>query len=93
MRFEQFSPLCETTTESFRPLTAADRQQIQAQVLRIATVRAGETLAAAGARMGNVWNPERTAVANGMATAATIPADRLLKIAVAVPYRSNARER
>jgi len=92
-RFARFAPLCESTTRSFRPLDDADRRQIQAHVLRIATVRAGETLAALGARTGNVWSPERTAVANSMATPSALPADRLLKIAVAVPYRSKARER
>ena len=62
-------------------------------MLRIATARSGEGLSALGARTGNVWSPERTAVVNAMANPSALPADRLLKIAVAVPYRPPARER
>ncbi len=89
-RFARFSPLCTSTTRSFRPLDADDRRMIQAHVLRIATVRSGETLAAVSARTGNVWSEERTAVVNAMATLTALPADRRLKIAVAVPYRAGA---
>jgi len=92
-RFARFTPLCASTTRSFRPLDAADRELIQAHVLRIATARAGETLAAFGARTGNVWSPEQTAVANAMASPAAFPPDRRLKIAVAVPYKPSAKER
>jgi predicted Zn-dependent protease len=92
-RFARFAPVCASTTRSFRPLDAADRRLIRAHVLRTATARAGETLAALGVRTGNVWSPERTAVVNGMASASALPADRLLKIAVGIPYPSGARER
>ncbi len=89
-RFDRFAPLCAGTTKSFRPLDAADRNEISAHVLRIATVRSGETLSALGARMGNVWSPEQTAVANAMASPSEFPPDRKLKIAVAVPFRAGA---
>jgi len=93
IRWVRLAPLCAGTTQSFRPLDASDRQKIRAHVLRIATARSGETLVTLGARTDNVWSPERTAVANGMATWSALPADRLLKIAVAVPYRAGADER
>ena len=92
-RFARFAPLCASTTESFRPLDAADRREIQAHVLRIATARPGETLVALGARTGNVWSPSLTAVANGMATPSALPADGHLKIAVAVPFHAGAVDR
>jgi predicted Zn-dependent protease len=92
-RFARFAPLCASTTKSFRPLDASDRDKIQAHVLRIATARSGETLASLGARTGNVWSPEQTAVANAMADPSAIPPDRRLKIAVAVPYRPGAASR
>lgn len=92
-RFARFAPLCENTTKSFRPLDAADRQKIQAHVLRVATLRSGETLAALGARTGNVWTPEQTAVANAMASLSAFPPDRRVKIAVAVPFRAGATAR
>jgi predicted Zn-dependent protease len=93
VRFAAFAPLCARTTESFRPLDAADRDAIRAHVLRIATARSGESLAAVGARTGNVWSPEQTAVANGIEAGGALPADRLLKIAVGVPFRSGAANR
>lgn len=92
-RFARFTPLCERTTRSFQPLDEADRRKIRAHVLRIETARPGESLARLGERTGNVWSPERTAVANGMGTAFALPSDRLLKIAVAIPYRAGGRER
>lgn len=92
-RFARFAPTCESTTGSFRPLEADERRRIQAHVLRIATARSGEGLSAVAERTGNVWSPERTAVVNGMAgVSAPLPGGRL-KIAVAVPYTSVARER
>ncbi len=92
-RFARFTPLCERTTRSFRPLDGADRGKIRAHVLRIETARPDESLARLGERTGNVWSPERTAVANGMGKALALPSDRLLKIAVAIPYRAGSRER
>jgi predicted Zn-dependent protease len=93
VRFAAFAPLCARTTESFRPLDAADREAIRAHVLRVATARSGESLSALGARTGNVWSPEQTAVANGIEASGALPPDRLLKIAVAVPFRSGASTR
>jgi predicted Zn-dependent protease len=87
-RFERFAPVCAKTLKSFRPLDAADRKQISAHVLRVASPRAGESLAAFGARTGNVWSPAQTEVANAMASASAFPPDGRLKIAVAVPYRA-----
>jgi predicted Zn-dependent protease len=92
-RFDRVAPLCASTTKSFRPLDAADRQRIHAHVLRVATARSGETLAALGARTGNVWSAEQTAVANAMKSASAFPPDRKLKVAVAVPFRPDAKSR
>ncbi len=89
-RFERFAPLCARTTRSFRPLDSKDRERIRGKVLRVATVNAGESLAAFGARTGNVWSPEQTAVANAMPSPSAFPSDRRLKIAVAVPFRASA---
>ncbi len=92
-RFARFAPLCASATRSFRPLDAADRDKLRAHVLRIATARAGESLSAFGARTGNVWSPEQTAVANAMANPSAFPPDRRLKIAVAQPFRAPAQKR
>ena len=90
---DRVAPLCERTTESFRPLSAADRDAIRERVLRIAAARPGESLAALSARTGNVWSPEKTAAVNGLESPARPPADGLTKIAVEVPYRPGTRSR
>ena len=92
-RFARFAPVCERTVESFRPLDAADREQIRTHVLRIESARPGESLAALGVRTGNVWSPDKTAVANGLDSPSRLPADGLVKIAVAVPYHPGSRAR
>jgi len=50
-----------------------------------------ESLAALGARTGNVWSLEQTAVSNGLESSARPPADGLVKIAVEVPYQPGTR--
>jgi predicted Zn-dependent protease len=54
------------TTRSFRPLTPELRAQVQPIALRVVTANSGEDLAALGRRTGNLWNPTRTAVMNGL---------------------------
>jgi len=72
--------------QSFRKLGQGERAGIQEQRLRLRTARAGETLAAFGARVGNAWSPEETAVANGLAKGASLSDGQLLKVAIAQPY-------
>ncbi|MGI9591374.1 MAG: M48 family metalloprotease [Myxococcota bacterium] len=71
---------------SFRPITAAEREGIREQRLRLQTARAGESLASFGARVGNAWSPEETAVANGLAKDASLGDGQLLKVAIPQAY-------
>jgi predicted Zn-dependent protease len=75
---------------SFGPLGAADRESVTERRLDFAEARAGETLAAFGARTGNAWSVKETAVANALAEDARLQAGQLVKIARERPYRPTA---
>jgi predicted Zn-dependent protease len=77
-------------TRSFRALTPEDRAGVRVRRLRLATARAGESLADFSARTGNDWDAQRTAIANGVFASARLEAGQLLKIAVLEPYRSES---
>jgi predicted Zn-dependent protease len=87
-RFDGFEPVCGRTVSSFRPLSAAERAEIRAHVLRVVRANAGETVAALTARSRSVWSAERVAVANGLEPGARLDAGRPVKVAVSAPYRS-----
>ena len=72
--------------QSFRPITAAERQGITERRLRLRTAEAGESLEAFGRRVGNAWNPDQTAVINGLEAGASLGAGQILKVAIPEPY-------
>jgi predicted Zn-dependent protease len=72
--------------QSFRPITAAERQGITERRLRLRTAEAGESLEAFGRRVGNAWNPDETAVVNGLEAGAILGAGQVLKVAIREPY-------
>jgi predicted Zn-dependent protease len=72
--------------ESFRALSAEERQAIRAHRLRLRQARAGESLAAFGERVGNAWSPERTAVVNRLDPGAPLSAGQWLEVAVPEAY-------
>jgi len=71
---------------SFRPLSPADRDAIRVRRLRLATALEGEGLAEFSRRVGNDWDAQRTAIANGLFSSARLTQGQLLKIAVVEPY-------
>jgi predicted Zn-dependent protease len=73
--------------QSFRPLSAGERQGIREQRLRLRTARAGETVASFVERTGSAWGPRETSVANGLSAGAALPEESLLKVAIPQPYR------
>jgi predicted Zn-dependent protease len=75
---------------SFRPLTREERAGIQEHRLGVRPARAGEGLAALGARTGNAWSVEQTAVANALDAGGALAAGVPVKIAVAGPYGGRA---
>ncbi len=66
---------------TLRPLTAAERDSVTGKRLRIATARTDERLEDLGARTGNVWSPDYTALVNGLKAEAVLEKGRLIKIA------------
>jgi predicted Zn-dependent protease len=72
--------------ESFRPLSAEERQGVRIHRLRLRRARAGESLTEFGARVGNAWSPERTAVANRFDPGAPLADDQWLRVAIPEPY-------
>ena len=73
--------------DSFRKLSSAERASIQEQRLRLREAQPGEDLASFGARTGNAWSPEQTAVANALQVGAPLPESPPLKVALKQPYR------
>jgi predicted Zn-dependent protease len=72
--------------ESFRPLTPEERQTIRVHRLRLRRAGAGESLEAFGARVGNAWSPERTAVLNQLDPGAALAEGQWLEVAIPEPY-------
>lgn len=68
--------------QSFRPISAEERQQARPTRLRIATARRGETLVELGRRTGNRWSASETAVANGIEQGAALREGQRIKIAL-----------
>ena len=71
----------------FRPLSRELAESIQESRLRIVEARAGESLADLSSRTGNTWSINQTAVMNDLFATDTLPSGRLVKVAVAEPYR------
>ena len=84
--FESLRATLSEVALSFHELDDAERAEVKQDRLRIATARAGETLAELGERTGNRWSVERTALANALEPDAKLAAGALVKIAVAEPF-------
>jgi predicted Zn-dependent protease len=75
------------TVESFRDPTSAELGALEELRLRVVETQSGETLRDLSERSGNRWSVQETAVANGLDPGVRLGAGRLIKIAVARPYR------
>jgi predicted Zn-dependent protease len=64
--FDRFRQTFEQSARSFRRLDDAERRRIMVARLRAQAARDGESLAALIRRTNGAWNPEQTAVANGI---------------------------
>jgi predicted Zn-dependent protease len=67
-------------------LTAAERDSITENRIRLVKAQAGETLQALAARIRSAWKPEEIAVANGLKVSDSLTQGRLMKIAVTESY-------
>ncbi|MEX5214747.1 MAG: M48 family metalloprotease [Nitrospiraceae bacterium] len=85
--FETLKPTLDTTINSFRPMTVAERDGITEKRIRLIRAQNGETIAALAARTQSAWKPEEIAVANGLKVSDSLAQGQLLKIAVTESYR------
>ena len=77
------------TARSFRPLDEKERQ-VPVTRLRVATARAGETLASLSQRTGNVWSVNDAAIYNGVFADHRFAGGETVKIARQETYSGGA---
>ena len=75
-----------SAARSFRPLTEEERNSVQASLLRVATARRGETLAALSERTDNAWDHSDLAIFNGVFNDHRFEGGELVKIVHVEPY-------
>jgi predicted Zn-dependent protease len=76
---------------SFRPIRPAERERITETRVRVRGARPGEGLGSLGARTGNTWSVERTAVANALPAGVSLAEGRLVKVALQQRYPGSSR--
>jgi predicted Zn-dependent protease len=84
--FEAVRPVFQTVVQSFRPLTAGERNGIREKRLRLVKAQAGETIEALTARSRSAWKASQVTVANGFKASDVLKDGQLVKIAVEEPY-------
>ena len=85
--------LYANVVRSFRSLSDRERASIDEHRLRVVAARSGETVRAVSARTGNVWDAQRTAVANATTPTAVLDRGQLVKVAVRERYRGTRSAR
>ena len=78
---------------SFRPLAPDAKLELRERRLRVATARAGETIAQLSRRSGNTWNIQETAVMNDVFADVRFRGGELVKVAVEEDYATRRRPR
>jgi predicted Zn-dependent protease len=84
--FETVRPVFQAVTQSFRPLTQEERNNIREKRLRLVKAQGGETLSGLVARSHSAWKPNQVAVANGLTGSEPLLDGQMIKIAVEEPY-------
>jgi predicted Zn-dependent protease len=82
----KYESLIRSTAESLRNLTSEEKASISGWKLRTEKALAGESLIDFCQRTGNRWDPERTALMNGISIESLLQDEQVLKIAVDTPY-------
>jgi len=90
-KFDQLKPVFDSVTNSFRPLTAAERSGVKEKRLRLVKAQAGETPEALAGRTHAAWKADQIAVVNGLAAGKMFADGQVVKIAVLEPYEPKAR--
>jgi predicted Zn-dependent protease len=89
--FRAYQNLFQSTAQTFRPLTPAERALFKRRVLEIAAAREGETLEELGRRTRNAWGIEQTALANGLRPGDPLKQGQRVKVAAEHPYVPQSR--
>jgi predicted Zn-dependent protease len=82
-----YLPFARSTARTFRPLTDEDRGSIKVLHVRAVQARAGEDLVTLSLRTGNVWDPTRTSVLNGIPAGTRLEPGTPIKIVLEQEYR------
>jgi predicted Zn-dependent protease len=84
--FETVRPVFQNVAQSFRPLSAAERNGIREKRLRLVKAQAGETVEALTTRSRSAWKADQVVVANGLKGPEALQEGQLIKIAVEEAY-------
>ena len=85
-QFDDYQKVFLVTARSFRPLSTAERAEIQEMRLRGVRAREGETLEQLIERSDGAWTPAETAVANAIGQDARFQGGQLIKVPIRQPY-------
>ncbi|MCG8588099.1 MAG: M48 family metalloprotease [Proteobacteria bacterium] len=89
LRFRRYEGVFRSFARSFRALAPDERGRIDELRLRLVRARAGESLGDLAERTGNEWNPNETAVFNGLQIGSALTEGQLIKIARREPYHAS----
>lgn len=85
-RFAAERPTLRAISESFRPITTAERAKVTEERLRIHAARSGDTLEKMAGRERSSWKAPALAVANGIEAGDSLSKGTLIKLPVPQPY-------
>ena len=84
--FAAIRPAFDSVAQSFRPLSAEERDAIHEKRIRLVKARAGERLESLIARSNSSWKEKQTAIANGLVGTESLNEGQIIKVVVAEPY-------
>jgi predicted Zn-dependent protease len=84
--FDTVRPVFQNVVQSFRPLSADERNGIREKRLRLVKAQAGESVEALTARSGSAWKADQVIVANGLKGPEALQEGQVIKITVEEPY-------
>jgi len=84
--FDAVRLVFQSVVQSFRPLSADERNSIREKRLRLVKAHAGETVEALTTRSGSAWKAGQVTVANGLQPTDVLQEGQLIKITIEEPY-------
>jgi predicted Zn-dependent protease len=89
--FDSVRPVLRSVVESFRPLSADERNSIREKRIRLVKAQEGETVKELTARSRSAWKSSQVAVANGLEESDRLREGQLIKITIEEPYAGKQR--